>query len=59
MQDRNGSNVMVTVMNDRAQGGSADLSDKATIEIMQHRRQVMADGRDGFEEALNETDPIT
>jgi len=59
MQDRNGSNVMVTVMNDRAQGGSADLSDKATIEIMQQRRQFASDGREGFDEALNETDPVT
>jgi len=50
---------MATVMNDRAQGGSADLSDKGTIEIMQHRRQFMSDGRDSFDEALNETDPIT
>jgi hypothetical protein len=35
MQDKNGTNMMVTVMNDRAEGGSADLSDKSTIEIMQ------------------------
>ena len=27
--------VQVTVMNDRAQGGSADLTDSATIELMQ------------------------
>ena len=38
MIDQSGSNVQVTIMNDRPQGGSADLSDKATIELMQHRR---------------------
>ena len=38
MRDQSGSNVQVTIMNDRPQGGSADLSDKATIELMQHRR---------------------
>jgi len=27
MKDKNGSNIQVTVMNDRPQGGSADLSD--------------------------------
>ena len=46
----------MTIMNDRPQGGSADLSDRANIEIMQHRRQVQADPRNGFNEALNETD---
>lgn len=34
MRDQSGSNVQVTVMNDRPQGGSADLSEKATIELM-------------------------
>ena len=34
MRDRSGSNLQVTVMNDRAQGGAADLSEKATIELM-------------------------
>lgn len=34
MRDQNGSNIQVTVMNDRAQGGSADLSGKASIELM-------------------------
>jgi hypothetical protein len=34
MRDQNGSNIQVTVMNDRAQGGSADLSGKANIELM-------------------------
>jgi hypothetical protein len=30
----NNSNLQVTVMNDRAQGGSADLHDNSTIELM-------------------------
>ena len=38
MRDQNGGNIQVTIMNDRAQGGSADLSDKASIELMQNRR---------------------
>ena len=42
-------------MNERPQGGSADLTDKATIEIMQNRRVLMDDGF-GIEESLNETD---
>jgi hypothetical protein len=54
MRDFNGSNLQVTFMNDRAQGGSADLTDKATIEIMQNRR-VLADDSLGIEEFLNET----
>ena len=56
MRDKGGSNVQVTVMNDRPQGGSADLSDKATIELMQHRRQVTQSDLDGMDNALNETD---
>jgi len=56
MRDKAGGKIQVTVMNDRPQGGSADLSDKATIEIMQHRRQVQSDPKNGFDEALNETD---
>ena len=34
MRDQNGTNIQVTIMNDRPQGGAADLSDKSTIEIM-------------------------
>ena len=35
MRDQsNNSNIQVTIMNDRAQGGSADLTDQATIELM-------------------------
>jgi alpha-mannosidase len=52
---RNGSNTQVTVMNDRAQAGSADLSDNSTIEIIQHRR-TLRDDHKGVEEPLNETD---
>ena len=42
-------------MNDRAQGGSADLSKKAQIEIMQNRRLSADDGK-GVVEMLNEVD---
>ena len=42
-------------MNDRPQGGSADLSDKATIELMQQRRLLSNDQVNGFDESLNET----
>lgn len=55
MRDQNGSNVQVTIMNDRAQGGSADLSGKASIELMQHRR-ITEDDNKGVIEPLNETD---
>lgn len=35
MRDKSGnSSLQVTVMNDRPQGGSADLTEKATIELM-------------------------
>ena len=55
MRDQNGSNLQVTIMNDRAQGGSADVSGKAQIEIMQHRRLANDDNK-GVIEQLNETD---
>jgi len=56
MRDHSGlSNLQVTVMNDRPQGGSADLSSKANIELMQHRR-LLRDDDLGMNEALNETD---
>ena len=55
MRDTSGSNIQVTVMNDRAQGGSADLSGKAQIEIMQQRRGGFDDDK-GVQEFLNETD---
>ena len=42
-------------MNDRAQGGSADLTDKASIELMQNRR-ILFDDDLGIEEPLNETE---
>lgn len=35
---RAGSNIQITVMNDRTQAGSAGNSDGNTIELMQHRR---------------------
>ena len=38
MRDKSGlSSIQVTVMNDRAQGGTADVQ-KSTIELMHHRR---------------------
>jgi hypothetical protein len=55
MRDTN-SNKQVTVMNDRAQGGSADLTDKATIELMQNRRLLRDDGKGPND--LNETESI-
>ena len=42
-------------MNDRPQGGSADLLLNNTIEIMQHRR-LLGDDSKGIGEPLNETD---
>lgn len=54
MRDTN-SNKQVTIMTEKAQGGSADLTDKATIEIMQHRR-LLFDDHLGIEEMVNETD---
>ena len=41
-------------MNDRLQGGSADLT-KSTIELMQNRVILEKDGH-GLDEALNEKD---
>jgi hypothetical protein len=55
MRDQTGKNLQVTVMNDRAQGGSADLSGKAKIELMQHRR-ITEDDNKGVMEVLNEVD---
>jgi hypothetical protein len=43
-------------MTEKAQGGAADLTDMATIEIMQMRR-LLFDDHLGIEEMLNETDP--
>lgn len=51
----NSSNLQVTIMNDRAQGGSADLHDSATIELMQNRVLVRDDEK-GVAQDLNETD---
>jgi len=47
--------LQVTVLNDRPQGGSADLSSPATIELMQHRRILMKDGYDTGT-GINQTD---
>jgi hypothetical protein len=41
-------------MNDRAQGGAADLSDRSTIELIQHRRLTRDDDK-GVIEPLDET----
>lgn len=48
-------NTQVTIMNERAQGGAAGLSDSSTIELMQHRR-LLEDDDLGVDEFLNETD---
>jgi len=45
----------VNVMNDRAQGGTADLTDRANIELMQNRRILFSDDMSP-NEALNETE---
>jgi hypothetical protein len=42
-------------MNDRTQGGSADVATPNTIELMQNRRTLDDDGH-GLNEALNERD---
>ena len=55
MRDQTGKNLQVTVMNDRAQGGSAGVSGKATIELMQNRR-ITEDDNKGVAEILNEVD---
>ncbi len=41
----NDSNIQVTVMNERAQGVSADLHDNNTIELMQNRVVVRDDDK--------------
>jgi len=48
------SKLQVTVMNDRTQGGSADLMDNNAIELMQHRMSQDQDEK-GNAEPLNET----
>lgn len=48
------STMQVTVMNDRPQGGSADLQ-KATIELMHYRRMFGEEFNNKMEK-LNETD---
>lgn len=40
---QSGSNTQVTILNDRTQGGSADVSEPNTIELMQHRRLLADD----------------
>lgn len=42
-------------MNDRPQGGAADLTKQANIELMQNRRLLFDDDH-GVSEALNETE---
>lgn len=54
---RSDKEVQVTILNDRPQGGAADLSDNSTIELMQNRRMVADDEKGlGDEEPLNEMD---
>jgi len=54
MRDDNGTNRQVTIMTERPQGGSVDLS-KGSIELMQSRRLTEDDNK-GVIEPLNETD---
>ena len=54
MRDYNGSDLQVTILNDRAQGGSG-YNNNDTLELMQSRRTTDDDGK-GVLEALNETD---
>jgi hypothetical protein len=56
MRDKNDSKIQVTIMNDRPQSGSADLSDKAMIEIVQQRRLSQVDPKNGYDNVLNDTD---
>jgi len=56
MRDVNSSR-QATVLNERSQAGSADLSTKSSIEIIQNRRLLYDDWR-GVGEALNETDSL-
>jgi hypothetical protein len=57
MRDQSSPNAttQVTIMNDRAQGGTADVNHKANIELMQQRR-ISDDDNKGVDEFLNETD---
>lgn len=54
-RDTNSNRIQVTIMNDRAQGGSAGVSGNGTIELMQQRRTTEDDNK-GVNEPLNETD---
>lgn len=54
MRDSNGTDLQVTIMNDRPQGGSAILGNN-TIELMQSRRTTDDDAK-GVIEAMNETE---
>lgn len=49
------SNIQVTVMNDRAQGGSANAHENNTIELLQNR-VILTDDSKGVDEVLNETE---
>jgi hypothetical protein len=53
MRDANGTDKQVTIMTERPEGGSADLT-KSTIELMQSRRLTEDDCK-GVLEPLNET----
>ena len=55
MRDVN-STIQVTIMNDRPQGGSADLSDNSTIELIQNRRILKSDDNSRMKDYINDTD---
>ena len=57
MRDYNQSSLQVNILNDRAQAGTADLTDKATVELMQSR-MVLDDDDKGLPEYLNETERV-
>lgn len=47
------SDLQITVMNDRSQGGAAGLRNNNSIELMQHRRLLIHDYK-GVQEPLDE-----
>lgn len=49
------SDLQITVMNDRSQGGSVGLRNNNSIELMQHRRLLIDDSK-GMQEPLDEKD---
>jgi hypothetical protein len=42
------SGLVISVMNDRSQGGTADLTEPGTIELMQQRGLNQTDEKNGY-----------